>query len=750
MKLDGFSDFSLVGAGGNAHVWRAQPDSGGDPVAVKVMRGGGDEAVTRRFERERRLMAKLSELDAVVPILQSGVTEGDDPYIVMPLFTGGSLQSSIANGALDWREAVEHTRTIAKAVSKAHAKQILHLDIKPANVLLDESSKPHLSDFGIAEIMGSTASMSAAMMTPAFTPPERLADKKPTEQTDIYSLGATLYALLSGHPPFGSTAKTNPAAVITAVLNDPIPVDSLPEEVPESVRNIVLHSMAKDPTDRPKTMTEMSGMLTTALNGGFIASPVTLDAEDTLHSGATTVVRGAPRPETITGDQEDTSRSKAPLLVAAALLLILLTGGTVAALTMGGDSQDNATSTVESAQNTEETPASSEETSTPAQDPEADNDEDNPNSEDNADEVENIETEVLSETEISQDATVANSSDSSQGTNATSNSSTESSANNETSAPIVNSTDNDNETTVESPAPTVQVTQPTTATPAEPATPPPGAGFTASTSSTQTNTTIRFTSTSSGDVDSITWAFGDGSTASGSSVNHSYSSAGTYTVRMTATGNGGSDTATRTITVSAPAASAPPAPDNIGCQYLGNDTDVQWAFSPLPGLVDTYILEFTNGSRQDIGSQPGPQTTTDNFLRAIIAERDGVESATTVGSCTSFGGVVPTASAPGLPTGVTCRFHDFFTNASGVYTWSETWNWSAGANTTSFVMVINQDGNFINVNNGSSTTHTTVGVNGQSNSGRSVKGITAVGPGGETTLTIANCGAMGGTGWQSR
>ena len=215
------------------------------------------------------------------------------------------------------------------------------------------------------------------------------------------------------------------------------------------------------------------------------------------------------------------------------------------------------------------------------------------------------------------------------------------------------------------------------------------------------------------------------------------------------TGPGGSDSTTRTVTVSdpPPPADPPPIPLQIGCQYLGNDTDVEWAFSPLPSLVDTYEIEFSNGSRQDIGRQPGPFRSTDNAVSAIIAVRDGLEGVAPVGSCDRHGGSKPVEGEPGLPTNVTCRFFDFRHDENGNDTWSETWNWSSGGDTDSYRVIINQDGNISEVVNGSSTTHTTVGVRGQSNTGRSVKGIIAVGPGGETRLTISNCGGMGGTGW---
>lgn len=178
-------------------------------------------------------------------------------------------------------------------------------------------------------------------------------------------------------------------------------------------------------------------------------------------------------------------------------------------------------------------------------------------------------------------------------------------------------------------------------------------------------------------------------------------------------------------------------------------TNVRWAWSTLPRLVDNYQIEFSNGTRSRLlGDQEGTFDSTDGTVRRIIAIRDGIEAATTVGNCESHGGTKPGAGVPGLAQNVACRFHDTIRDADGnITTWSETWTWSAGSNTDSFIMEINQDGSFIQVNNGSSTTHTTVGVKGASNVGRSVKGIISVGPGGQNKLSITNCAGVPNSGW---
>lgn len=265
MELDGYVDLVAIGSGGNAHVYQAR-NKDGDAVAVKVLLGGGDATIARRFAREVRLMEDLTDIDGLVPTLDSGTTNTGDPYLVMPLFSGGSLADELKHGPMPWSRAVSLMLRICLSLAQAHDRQILHLDVKPANVLLDGEGHPWLSDFGIAEIAGSTASMSGAMMTPAYTPPERLRDTKPSALTDVYGVGATLFALLTGAAPFGAeTKRTNPAAVMMSVLNDPVPIERLPPDVPADVAELIQKSMAKEPDDRLSSVDDVAQRLRNVL-----------------------------------------------------------------------------------------------------------------------------------------------------------------------------------------------------------------------------------------------------------------------------------------------------------------------------------------------------------------------------------------------------------------------------------------------------------------------------------------------------
>ena len=274
MKVEGYESLELIGSGGNAHVYKATKSSTGEVVAVKILRGGGDESVIRRFERERTLMAQLETISNVVPIHESGIDDSGDPFLVMPVYEGGSLQGRLDLGPIPWPEALQIVDTMTASIAMAHAKRILHLDLKPANVLLNNDGQPWLADFGIAELMGSTASMSAQMMTPAFTPPERLDGGKPGEKTDLYGLMAMLFALLTAKPPYVTDETTGQMSVMMAILRDPIPLESLPADIPDNVRNLLARGMAKDPVQRPSSAIELQGLIGDAIAGRTVEPPV--------------------------------------------------------------------------------------------------------------------------------------------------------------------------------------------------------------------------------------------------------------------------------------------------------------------------------------------------------------------------------------------------------------------------------------------------------------------------------------------
>jgi tRNA A-37 threonylcarbamoyl transferase component Bud32 len=267
VQVDGFDELELIGVGANARVYSGRDIDHDRPVAIKLIQPGTDlEAIQRRFNRERKALGRLSQVANVVTIYHSGITEDGEPFLVMPRLAS-SLQDAVDDGGLPWRQAVKMIRAVSSAIDHAHEVGILHLDLKPANILLGKDKEPQVADFGIAEFIGSTASKSGALLTPDYSAPERFEDAAPSESMDVYALGACLYALLAGTPPFSDETTTGPASVMRRVMNDPVPLDALPADAPDALRSLVKQTLEKDPVQRPATAAEFSTALSAILDG---------------------------------------------------------------------------------------------------------------------------------------------------------------------------------------------------------------------------------------------------------------------------------------------------------------------------------------------------------------------------------------------------------------------------------------------------------------------------------------------------
>ncbi|RMG07105.1 MAG: serine/threonine protein kinase, partial [Planctomycetota bacterium] len=244
---------ALLGRGGVGVVYRARDERSGRSVAVKVLQGG-DAEDRLRFAREARAAARLRG-PGIVAVVDVG-QHGGHPYLVMELVEGESLQARLERtGPLPPEEAARVLEGVARAVARAHAQGILHRDLKPANVLLDREGTPWLTDFGLARRVGDEAerlTLSGTVLgTPAFLPPEQaLGDRaRVGPQSDVYGLGATLYAALTGRPPFPGRSVL---AVLARVVEEAPPAPrALRPELPPELEALCLACLAKDPAARP-------------------------------------------------------------------------------------------------------------------------------------------------------------------------------------------------------------------------------------------------------------------------------------------------------------------------------------------------------------------------------------------------------------------------------------------------------------------------------------------------------------------
>ena len=254
--LGGFGDYELleeIGRGGQGVVFRARQKSLNRTVALKVIGLGqwASKAHLKRFRLEAEAAARLNH-PCIVPIYEVGERDGSC-YFSMGFVEGGQLEAIASQEPLPLRRAAELIAKLARTVHYAHEHGILHRDIKPGNVLLDAEGEPHLTDFGLARLLENESTITRTlevMGTPSYMAPEQAAGEraKLTGATDVYGLGAVLYQLLTGHPPFagGTTYET-----IRLLLNtDPRPPRLLNRKLDRDLSTICLKCLEKDPTLR--------------------------------------------------------------------------------------------------------------------------------------------------------------------------------------------------------------------------------------------------------------------------------------------------------------------------------------------------------------------------------------------------------------------------------------------------------------------------------------------------------------------
>ncbi|QIS01193.1 protein kinase [Nocardia brasiliensis] len=262
LEAMGLSEAKEIGRGGFGVVYRCVQRALERVVAVKVLSSEIEVESRERFLREEQAMGRLSGHPNIVDILQVDVTPSGLPFIVMPYCTRGSLEQVIRDqGPLTWADSLRAGVKLAGAIESAHRAQILHRDVKPANVLLSGYGEPQLTDFGIARIPGGFQT-SSSMITgsPAFTAPEVLKGDDPTIRSDVYGLGATLFALLTGHAAFERQAGEKVVAQFLRITTQPVP-DLREHDIPADVAEVIQHAMATDPDDRPTTAYDFGQLL---------------------------------------------------------------------------------------------------------------------------------------------------------------------------------------------------------------------------------------------------------------------------------------------------------------------------------------------------------------------------------------------------------------------------------------------------------------------------------------------------------
>jgi len=257
-----------LGRGGMATVFHGFDTRFKREVAIKVLPREflHDPAFRARFEREAQTIASL-EHPAIVPVYDFGEEDGQ-PYIVMRLMTGGTLTERLQHGPLALPEAARIINALAPALDEAHARGIIHRDLKPGNILFDQRGDPYISDFGIAKLSDNSAAFtgSGVLGTPAYMSPEQARGERDVDgRSDVYALGAILFQLLTGQPPYEADT---PMGVVVKHLTEPAPniLEANPS-LPPATDRLISKAMAKDKRARFRTAGDMATLLTTIARG---------------------------------------------------------------------------------------------------------------------------------------------------------------------------------------------------------------------------------------------------------------------------------------------------------------------------------------------------------------------------------------------------------------------------------------------------------------------------------------------------
>jgi eukaryotic-like serine/threonine-protein kinase len=319
-----------VGAGGCGEVWRAMDNVLSRPVAIKLPYPGTarQPGALARFQAEARHTGALSHQNIARVYDYGEPADGSPPYLVMELVDGPSLSDVLASGPLDTARTMDIVAQTAAGLQAAHAAGLVHRDVKPANLLLDPDGTVKITDFGIANTIGSAPVTITGQVigTPGYLAPERVAGEQATPFSDLYALGIVAYECLAGTPPFSGT----PLEIALAHGIRPLP--PLPPPVPSDVIAFVMLLTAKNPAWRPASAADVArsaGELRDGLRAGLFTSLVGAPAE-----GFPAVF--PPRsPGATRRDQRPGFRRlrRRPALVAAALVVAGATSLVLATLT---------------------------------------------------------------------------------------------------------------------------------------------------------------------------------------------------------------------------------------------------------------------------------------------------------------------------------------------------------------------------------------------------------------------------------
>ncbi len=283
-RLGSYRITALIGEGGMGSVYRAERDDGEyrSTVAIKVLQQGfGSAQAIARFRDERQILAALDH-PGIVRLLDGGTTRTGQPYLVMEHIDGLPLSHHARERGLDVRGRIELVLRVCAPLAYAHARHVVHRDLKPGNILVGRDG-PKLLDFGIAKLVDPDTSeqreartrTGVVLLTPEYASPEQARAEPVTAASDIYSLGCVLYELLTGRPPLELTGDTLERLRTVCEVEPQRPSSIAPDNKREirPFDDVVLRALRKRPEDRYASIDELARDLEAVLAGGVVRAP---------------------------------------------------------------------------------------------------------------------------------------------------------------------------------------------------------------------------------------------------------------------------------------------------------------------------------------------------------------------------------------------------------------------------------------------------------------------------------------------
>lgn len=308
LGIDGLGPAEHIGRGGFADVYRAEQLSLRRTVAVKVLRAHASKPEQEaRFRRECHAIGAVSDHPHIVGVHEGGFTRNGRAYLVMEYLPGGSLADRLAReGTLPVPEVVDTAVKIARALAVAHRAGVLHRDVKPPNIMISAYGEPALGDFGIARIEGghqTTTGMVTASISHAA--PEVLEGHAPTAAADVYSLGSTMFELLTGRAPYYNPADESVWPLMKRILSEPMPSGES-VGMSSALGRVFLRATARQPADRYEDADQLADDLAALLDDPVALAytppepaelePVDADATAVVSGPVIGVAAGSPLP----------------------------------------------------------------------------------------------------------------------------------------------------------------------------------------------------------------------------------------------------------------------------------------------------------------------------------------------------------------------------------------------------------------------------------------------------------------------